>query len=117
MRYGVSLGAAGAGRDPRTMAKLAALAEAAGWDGIFLEDYIVYQGQVGTPTYDPWIVLAAMATATARIRLGTTVAPVSRRRPWKLASEAVTLDHLSEGRLAGGRRRRPVRPGLWRSGR
>lgn len=102
MRYGVSLGAAGAGRDPRTMAELAALAEAAGWDGMFLEDYVVYQGQVGTPTYDPWIVLAAMAMATTRIRLGTTVTPVPRRRPWKLASEALTLDHLSGGRLVLG---------------
>jgi len=62
------------------MAELAALAEAAGWDGMFLEDYVVYQGQVGTPTYDPWIVLAAMAMATTRIRLGTTVTPVPRRR-------------------------------------
>lgn len=102
MRYGVSLGAAGAGRDPRTMAELAALAEAAGWDGMFLEDYVVYQGQVGTPTYDPWIVLAAMAMATRRIRLGTTVTPVPRRRPWKLASEALTLDHLSGGRFVLG---------------
>jgi alkanesulfonate monooxygenase SsuD/methylene tetrahydromethanopterin reductase-like flavin-dependent oxidoreductase (luciferase family) len=50
MRNGVSLGVAGAGRDPRTMAELAALAEAAGSDGMFLEDYVVYQGQVGTPT-------------------------------------------------------------------
>jgi len=102
MRYGVSLGAAGAGRDPRRMAELAALAEAAGWDGMFLEDYVVYQGQVGTPTYDPWIVLAAMAMATTRILIGTTVTPVPRRRPWKLASEALTLDHLSGGRLVLG---------------
>jgi alkanesulfonate monooxygenase SsuD/methylene tetrahydromethanopterin reductase-like flavin-dependent oxidoreductase (luciferase family) len=102
MRYGVSLGAAGVERDPRALAELAALAEASGWDGIFLEDYLVYQGQEGTPTYDPWVVLAAMAMATTRIRLGTTVTPVPRRRPWKLASEAVTLDHLSGGRLILG---------------
>jgi hypothetical protein len=84
------------------MADLAELAERSGWDGVFLEDYIVYQGRDGMPTYDPWVTLAAMAMATTRIRLGTTVTPLTRRRPWKLASEAVTLDHLSNGRLILG---------------
>ena len=102
MRYAVTIGAAGESRDPRTMADLAALAEQSGWDGIFLEDYLVYRGQAAMPAYDPWIVLAAMAMATARIRLGTNVTPLPRRRPWKLASEAVTLDHLSGGRLVLG---------------
>jgi alkanesulfonate monooxygenase SsuD/methylene tetrahydromethanopterin reductase-like flavin-dependent oxidoreductase (luciferase family) len=36
---------------------------------------------------------------TERLRLGTTVTPLARRRPWKLARETVTLDHLSSGRL------------------
>jgi alkanesulfonate monooxygenase SsuD/methylene tetrahydromethanopterin reductase-like flavin-dependent oxidoreductase (luciferase family) len=102
MRFGIALGAAGQGRDPRGMAELAAAAEDAGWDGIFIEDYLVYQGQAGLPTYDPTVVLAAMATATSRIRLGTTVTALPRRRPWKLASEAVSLDHLSGGRLILG---------------
>jgi alkanesulfonate monooxygenase SsuD/methylene tetrahydromethanopterin reductase-like flavin-dependent oxidoreductase (luciferase family) len=84
------------------MAELAAEAERAGWDGIFLEDYIGYQGQPGTPTYDPWVTMAAMAVATSRVRIGTSVTPLPRRRPWKLAAEAVTLDHLSGGRLVLG---------------
>jgi alkanesulfonate monooxygenase SsuD/methylene tetrahydromethanopterin reductase-like flavin-dependent oxidoreductase (luciferase family) len=92
MRYGISISPAGPGGDPASMAELAAQAEQAGWDGIFLEDYIVYQGQAGPPTYDPWVTMAAMAVATRRVRLGTSVTPVPRRRPWKLASEAVTLD-------------------------
>jgi alkanesulfonate monooxygenase SsuD/methylene tetrahydromethanopterin reductase-like flavin-dependent oxidoreductase (luciferase family) len=102
MRYGISISPAGPGGDPASMAELAAAAEKAGWDGIFLEDYIVYQGQVGTPTYDPWVTMAAMAVATSRVRLGTSVTPLPRRRPWHLASEAVTLDHLSQGRLILG---------------
>jgi alkanesulfonate monooxygenase SsuD/methylene tetrahydromethanopterin reductase-like flavin-dependent oxidoreductase (luciferase family) len=102
MRYGISISPAGPGGDPASMAELAAAAEKAGWDGIFLEDYIVYQGQVGTPTYDPWVTMAAMAVATSRVRLGTSVTPLPRRRPWQLASEAVTLDHLSQGRLVLG---------------
>lgn len=84
------------------MAELAAEAERAGWDGVFLEDYIVYQGQPGTATYDPWVTMAAMAVNTSRVRLGTSVTPLPRRRPWKLASEAVSLDHLSGGRLILG---------------
>lgn len=78
------------------------LAELSGWHGFFLEDYLVYQGRMDTPTYDPWVCLAAMASKTSRIRLGTTVTPVSRRRPWKLAAEAVSVDHISGGRLVLG---------------
>lgn len=102
MRFCLTTGAAGPGLDPRSLAELAALAEDAGWDGLFLEDYLVYQGRLDTPTYDPWVCLSAMAMTTTRIRLGTTVTPVSRRRPWKLAAEAVSLDLLSNGRLILG---------------
>jgi alkanesulfonate monooxygenase SsuD/methylene tetrahydromethanopterin reductase-like flavin-dependent oxidoreductase (luciferase family) len=51
------------------------------------------------PLYDPWLVMTAQALATQRVRLGTFVAPLARRRPWKVAREALTLDHLSGGRL------------------
>ncbi len=78
------------------------LAEQSGWDGVFIEDYIVYQNKTGTPTYDPWVCLAAMAVRTHRIRLGTTVTPLPRRRVAKLAAEALTLDHLSDGRVTLG---------------
>jgi alkanesulfonate monooxygenase SsuD/methylene tetrahydromethanopterin reductase-like flavin-dependent oxidoreductase (luciferase family) len=83
------------------MVALAAEAEAAGWDGVFIADAI----SVGLPNapafplFDPWALLAAMAVRTERIRLGTFITPVSRRRPWKLAREAVTVDHLSNGRM------------------
>jgi alkanesulfonate monooxygenase SsuD/methylene tetrahydromethanopterin reductase-like flavin-dependent oxidoreductase (luciferase family) len=102
MRYGLNLPIGGACGDPRTLAELAAVAEAAGWDGVFLEDYVVYQGRQDWPTCDPWVALAAMALRTERIRLGTEVTPLTRRRPWKLARETVTLDHLSGGRLVLG---------------
>lgn len=102
MRQGISISAVGPGGDPRTMAQLAAAAEDAGWDAVFLEDYIVYPGTQAPATYDPWLVLAAMAVATKTIRLGTLVTPITRRRPWKLAMEATTLDHLSDGRVILG---------------
>ena len=83
--------------DIHTLAELAHEAEVAGWDGVFYWDGI-YIKEAG-PMYDPWIVLAAMALRTERVRLGLILTPPSRRRPWKLARETVTLDHLSHGRL------------------
>jgi hypothetical protein len=79
------------GASPREFAELAHEAEEAEWDGIFVPD--------GVPGTDPWVVLAAIAMRTERIRIGTMLTPVSRRRPWKLASETATLDHLSNGRV------------------
>jgi alkanesulfonate monooxygenase SsuD/methylene tetrahydromethanopterin reductase-like flavin-dependent oxidoreductase (luciferase family) len=87
MRYGVTLPSLPA----RTAADLAREAEAAGWDGVFVWDTIFGP--------NAWIVLAAIATATERLRLGTMLTPLSRRRPWTVANEAATLDHLSIGRL------------------
>src|SRR5258708_1058172 len=83
--------------DIHTLAELAQEAEVAGWDGVFYWDGIYIQ-EAG-PMYDPWIVLVAMALRTERVRLGLILTPPSRRRPWKLARETVTLDHLSHGRL------------------
>jgi alkanesulfonate monooxygenase SsuD/methylene tetrahydromethanopterin reductase-like flavin-dependent oxidoreductase (luciferase family) len=44
--------------------------------------------------------MAAFAMVTSRVRLGAIIMPLARRRPWKVAREAVTLDHLSKGRPA-----------------
>ena len=92
MRYGIVLTTG----DPRMAAELAAEAEAAGWDGVFTFDAIAI-GPV--PMYDPWIALAAMAMRTERVTLGAIVFAPARRRPWKLAREAISLDILSNGRL------------------
>jgi alkanesulfonate monooxygenase SsuD/methylene tetrahydromethanopterin reductase-like flavin-dependent oxidoreductase (luciferase family) len=83
--------------DPRTVADLACEAEEAGWDGVFYWDGI-HVGE-GWEIYDPWVVMAAMAMRTERVRIGAVLTPPARRRPWKLARETVTLDHLSGGRL------------------
>lgn len=84
---------------PRLLAELAREAEAAGWDGFFLWDHIGADWPF--PVGDPWIALAAMAMTTGRIKLGPLVTALPRR-PWKLARETVTLDHLSYGRLILG---------------
>lgn len=76
--------------------RLAREAEAAGWDGFFTWDGI----SVGTmDTWDPWTLLGALAVSTERLRLGAMIFPLARRRPWKVAREAITVDHLSGGRL------------------
>jgi alkanesulfonate monooxygenase SsuD/methylene tetrahydromethanopterin reductase-like flavin-dependent oxidoreductase (luciferase family) len=51
---------------------------------------------------DTQITLAAIASATERIRLGPMVTPLARRRPVKVARETATLDRLSDGRLTLG---------------
>jgi len=86
--------------DVHLVAQVAHEAEEAGWDGFFVWDHI--GDKWGDEVSDPWVMLAAIATQTRRIKLGTLVTPLSRRRPWKLAREVVTLDHLSQGRVVLG---------------
>ncbi len=87
MRYGFVF----PGGDAPAALRFGVEAEQAGWDGFFMWE----------PVWgiDPWVTLAAVAARTQRIRLGTMLTPVSRRRPWKLASETATLDALSDGRV------------------
>lgn len=72
-------------------ASLAAEAERAGWDGFFCWE----------PTWgvDAWVSLTAAAMRTSRIRLGTMLTPLPKRKPWEVASQAATLDNLSAGRV------------------
>ena len=103
MKYGVTLPLSGVEGDVGRLVEFAHSAEEEGWDGVFLEDYMVYWGPEAVPaTFDPWVTMAAVAMRTRRVKLGITVTPLSRRRPWKVAREVVTLDHLSHGRLILG---------------
>lgn len=85
---------------PQACAELAQLAEQSGWDGVFIPDCIAIETPTipPLPAYDPWVTLAAVALNTRRVRLGTMLTALPRRRPWKLAREVMTLDHLSNGR-------------------
>jgi len=86
--------------DPKVLLDLAVEAEQAGWDGFFIWDHI--GGGGSQPTIDPWICLGAIAGQTQTIRFGTMITPLSRRRPWKVTREVITLDHLSGGRMVLG---------------
>jgi alkanesulfonate monooxygenase SsuD/methylene tetrahydromethanopterin reductase-like flavin-dependent oxidoreductase (luciferase family) len=77
--------------DARMATDMAMLAEQCGWNGFF-----VWEPVWGN---DAWVMLTAAAMRTEHIRLGTMLTPLSRMRPWKLASEASTLDNLSGGRV------------------
>ena len=87
MRYGFVMPGGGA----REAADLAAEAEQAGWDGFF----------VWEPTWgnDAWVMLTAAAMRTSTIRLGTMLTPLPKRKPWEVASQSLTLDNLSGGRV------------------
>jgi alkanesulfonate monooxygenase SsuD/methylene tetrahydromethanopterin reductase-like flavin-dependent oxidoreductase (luciferase family) len=102
MRYAVNVPNFEDYSDVRTVAGLAADAEAAGWDGFFVWDHLAFVKAWRLPIADPWVLLTAVALATERLRFGPMVTPLPRRRPWKLARETVTLDRLSGGRLVLG---------------
>jgi alkanesulfonate monooxygenase SsuD/methylene tetrahydromethanopterin reductase-like flavin-dependent oxidoreductase (luciferase family) len=105
MQFAIDLPPFGPFSDPHLVAQLAQEAEEVGWDGFFLWDHLNYKldgSKAPVEIADPWIVLAAMALRTTRLKLGPMVTPLPRRRPWKLARETVTLDHLCGGRLVLG---------------
>jgi probable F420-dependent oxidoreductase len=100
LQYGVSITNFGEYGDPREVARLAQIAEQAGWDGLFIWDHLAFVW--GVSSGDPFIVLAAVAMVTTRLKLGTTVTPLPRRRPQVLAQTLTTLDRLSHGRMIFG---------------
>ncbi|GGK60320.1 hypothetical protein GCM10011509_05820 [Ornithinimicrobium pekingense] len=86
--------------DAATVVVWAREAEAAGWDGVFLWDHVQWSADVAP--LDPWVLLGAVAHVTDHVRIGTMVTPLSRRRPYAVAKQLTTLDHLSRGRAVLG---------------
>jgi alkanesulfonate monooxygenase SsuD/methylene tetrahydromethanopterin reductase-like flavin-dependent oxidoreductase (luciferase family) len=80
------------------LVRIAVDAEAAGWDGFFLQE--VFSG--AGPVVDPWIAIGAVALATHSIRLGVFLTPLPRRLPWEVARQVATVDRMSGGRLIFG---------------
>jgi alkanesulfonate monooxygenase SsuD/methylene tetrahydromethanopterin reductase-like flavin-dependent oxidoreductase (luciferase family) len=100
MSYGIHVASIGTYSDPRRVVRLAIAAEASGWDALFFWDHLafVWDG----PSADAWVTLAAVASSTERILVGTGVTPVPRRRPHVLAHQIATLATLSTDRCVFG---------------
>ncbi len=98
----------GFARDGSTFVRLARAAEALGYDGVWANDHLVTprflrDSPDGAPGfYEPLLVLAQIAGATHRVRLGTAVLALPLRDPLALAKQVATLDVLSGGRVTLG---------------
>lgn len=100
MRHAVFVAPFGPLADPYRLVDLAHASEEAGWDGLFLWDHVLRPES--NEILDPWVTLGVIAAETHRLRLGTMVTPLVRRRLLKLAREVVTVDLLSSGRVTVG---------------
>jgi probable F420-dependent oxidoreductase len=100
MRYGLLAANVGSYSHPRNVVRLAQTAESAGWEALLIWDHLGFVW--GPPASDPWVTLAAVAASTSKLRIGTGVTPVPRRRPHVLAHGVATLDVLSGGRVIFG---------------
>lgn len=81
-------------------------ADATGWDGVYVSDHFMGDGggfgPVDAPVLESTALLAAMATATRSVRLGSLVFGTTYRHPAVLANWAATVDRICGGRLVLG---------------
>ena len=98
VQFGLYVPNFGKSANPLTLCEMASAAEKSGWDGFFLWDHLV-EWDKRLPLSDSLTTIAAIAMKTNRIRIGTTLSPVPRYKPWDFARRTATLDHISNGRL------------------
>lgn len=73
-----------------------------GFDSVWVADQFCICSQPSASWFDGWTVLAGLATQTSHIRIGTCVTAIPWHHPAFLVRKALTLDHLSQGRLTLG---------------
>lgn len=94
------------GRPTDEVMDLARLADNLGWFGFWFADH--YMPNTGSEAFEAgdvhevWSILPAVAAVTENIRIGPLVSPTSVHHPAVLANRAVTLDHVSNGRMVLG---------------
>ncbi len=100
-RFGLFLGQVG--HDWPSLLDRFQMAEELGYDHAWLVDHFVdTDGDLSKPCMEAWTLLAGIAARTSRIRLGVLVSSNTYRHPALLLKEAVTMDHISGGRLILG---------------
>ena len=78
-------------------------AERVGFDGVWFSDHFMpFQGSIDGPIHECWTVLAGLAAAVPRVRIGSIVTGNTYRHPAVLAKQAATVDHISGGRCVLG---------------
>ena len=102
MRFALHLPNFGPFGEVSTLVGFARDAEAAGWDGVFLWDHVLFAEPDRNPHADVWVTLTAMAAATERVLIGPLVTPLARRLPWEVARQTASLQRFSGGRLVLG---------------
>ena len=84
------------------LVKLWQKVEELGFDSTWIADHFVNYANPKGPWLDGWTTLAALANCTSKIRIGTLVSSIPFRHPAVLARQAMTIDHISHGRLEIG---------------
>ena len=78
------------------------LVEDLGFDSVWVADHFVNPHSIDEDWFDGWTLLAALAGQTHTIRIGPLVTNIIYRNPAVIAKQALTLDHISQGRLELG---------------